>query len=502
MSIYRAMTVSLTAACALLAFAQQATAADSYEDVRTAIRKELDGGLASMAVAVAKDGKIVWEQGFGVANKETGRAADQHTLYALASVSKPITTTGMMVLVDRGRMQLEAPINDFLGEAKLTAIVGNINDVTLRRVADHSSGLSGHSMAFQVDEPYAVPSTDQTIQRYGHVITPPGTRWKYSNFGYGVLENAIAHTSGQRFADFMRKEVFLPLGMTRTSAEPYRPADDNVAARYRQDGSLITDYNFDFVGYGGIYSSAHDLAQFGMFHLKNRMPGGKRLFPASRIDELHAASFDASWWGTYALGWFRSTSKQGQQLVWHAGASYGTRTFLGLLPAQNAAIAIVTNSDTDSVDAIKAALLGKFGYQEELWSKDRTTMKEPPSTFSDQLHGEWSGSVHTYRGSIPLSIKVAADGTVQAKLGLAPMSGTDEVRIKDTSITAVLPGSIDTDDARHRPGVLQLKVNLYGERLVGDLETKVPWPRQGTEGDFVSHWVELRRSGGSVGAAP
>ncbi|MBL8267496.1 serine hydrolase domain-containing protein [Steroidobacter sp.] len=486
----------------LLVVAQQGRAADSFEDVRTAIRKEIDGGLASMAVAVAKDGKIVWEQGFGIANKETGRSADQHTMYALASVSKPITSTGMMLLVDRGKMQLDAPINDFLGDAKLVAIVGDISEVTLRRVADHSAGLSGHTMAFHVDEPYSVPPTDQSIRRYGHVLTPPGTRWKYSNFGYGVLEGAIAHSSGQRFADFMRKEVFLPLAMTRTFAEPYRPADDNVAARYRQDGSLIPDYNFDFVGYGGIYSSAHDLAQFGMFHLKNRVPGGKPLFSARRIDELHAASFDSGWWGTYALGWFRSTSSQGQQLVWHAGSSYGTRTYLGLLPAQNVAIAIVSNSDTESIDAITAALLGKFGYQEQLWSKDRTNLKEPPATFSEQLRGEWSGSVHTYRGSIPLSIKVAADGTVEAKFGLGPQSRLAEARLKDTSVTAEIPGSIDTDDARHRANVLQLKLNLYGERLVGDLETKAPWPRQGREGDFVSHWVELRRSGGSAGAAP
>lgn len=497
----RAMSRLLSFVCLALLVTQQVRAADTFEDVRMAIRKEIDGGLASMAVAVAQDGKIIWEQGFGIANKQTQQPADQNTMYVLASVSKPITTTGMMVLVDRGRMQLDAPINDYLGTAKLVAVVGDVREATVRRIADHSSGLPEHAMSFHIDEPYSVPPAEQTIRRYGHIVAPPGTRWKYSNFGYGVLEEAIAHASGQRFGDFMRQEVFLPLGMTRSSAQPHRPDDVNVAVRYRGDGSRITDYNSDFVAYGGIYSSAHDLARFGMFHLKNRI-GGKRLLPERRLDELHAASYNAGWWGVYGLGWFRSTSSQGQLMVWHGGASYGTRTFLGLLPEQNVAIAIVSNSDTDSIDAVQAALLAKFGYQEQVWSKDRSGSKGPPPAFSEQLRGEWSGLVHTYRGTVPLLIKVAANGTVETKLGLGPSSRSANARVEGASVSAEVAGSIDTDDARHRQNVLQLSVNLYGERLVGDLGTKVPWPRQGVAGDFVSHWVELRRGDAATQVEP
>ncbi|MBL8267497.1 serine hydrolase domain-containing protein [Steroidobacter sp.] len=500
MSMHRAMIVSL-AACGLLVVAQQGRAADSFDDVRAAIRKEIDGGVASVAVAVAQNGKIVWEQGFGIANKETGRQADPSTMYVLASVSKPITSTGMMRLVDGGRMQLDAPINDYLGDAKLVAIVGDIRDATVRRIANHSSGLPEHAMSFHLDEPYSAPPADQTIRRYGHIVAPPGTRWKYSNFGYGVLETAIARTSGQSFGDYMREEVFLPLGMKRSSAYPQRPVDDNVAARYRRDGSRITDYNGDFVGYGGIYSSAHDLARFGMFHLKNKVSGSKRLFSDARVDELHAASYDSGWWGVYGLGWFRSTSSEQQLMVWHAGASYGTRAFLGLLPDRNVAIAVVSNSDTESIETIRSALLAKFGYQEQLWSaKDRSSPNEPAPSFSEQLRGEWTGLVHTYRGNVPLVINVGADGAVDAKLGLGPVARIANARVKDLSISAELPGSIDTDDARRRRNALQLTVNLYGERLVGDLGTKVPWPREKVAGDFVSHWVELRRSGSSAGA--
>lgn len=499
MLISKAMNCLFASACLLLA-GQMACAADSFEDVRASIRKEIAGGVASMAVAVVKDGKIVWEEGFGLANKETQRHADQHTMYVLASVSKAITTTGMMVQVERGRMQLDAPINDYLGAAKLTAIVGDVREATVRRIANHSSGMPEHAMSFHVDEPYGVPPADQTIRRYGFIVAPPGTRWKYSNFGYGVLEQAIAHSAGQSFGDFMRQQVFLPLGMQRSSAQPHRPADDNVALRYRADGSLITEYHADFVAYGGIYSSVHDLARFGMFHLQN--PGvGKKLLPGRRIDELHAKSFDAGWWGVYGLGWFRSTSSQGQLMVWHAGASYGTRAFLGLLPEQNVAIAIASNSDTDGIETIRSELLAKFGYRDQPWSKDRSGANQLPSSFNDRLRGEWSGLVHTYRGPVPLFIKIAANGTVDARLGLDPLSRLASAKLKDMNISAELPGRIDTDDAQRRQNKLQLTLNLYGERLVGDLTTKVPWPRQGVAGDFVTHWVELRRSDASAGAA-
>jgi len=91
-------------------------------------------------VAVARDGQFLWEEGFGWAGKEQKRAATAHTPYPLGSVSKPITATAVLVLRERGQLSLERPINDYLGDAKLRAAIGDVSGATLRRVIQHYSG--------------------------------------------------------------------------------------------------------------------------------------------------------------------------------------------------------------------------------------------------------------------------------------------------------------------------------------------------------------------------
>src|SRR4051812_26826550 len=104
-----AMPFVLAIALAQLA-CETARADDVFEPVRQRISKSLvDQNVPSVAVAVARDGKIIWEQGFGWADRENRVAANEHTLYSVASVSKPITATGLMVLKDRGLIDLDKP---------------------------------------------------------------------------------------------------------------------------------------------------------------------------------------------------------------------------------------------------------------------------------------------------------------------------------------------------------------------------------------------------------
>ncbi|MBI1922919.1 serine hydrolase [Candidatus Poribacteria bacterium] len=137
------------------------TQADAFNGVRDLIRAKLvELGTPSLAVAVAQNERIIWEEGFGWADRENRRPANEHTMYSLASISKPITATGLMVLKERGTHDLDRPINDYLGEARLKAWVGGADDATVRRVANHSSGLPLHYHFFLEDEPYRRPPID------------------------------------------------------------------------------------------------------------------------------------------------------------------------------------------------------------------------------------------------------------------------------------------------------------------------------------------------------
>jgi CubicO group peptidase (beta-lactamase class C family) len=177
----------------------------------------VERSIPSLSIAVAQGNTLLWEEGFGWADRERRIVATPHTLYSLASISKPITATAVMILKERGLLDLDQPINDYLGDSKLHAWVGDAKEATVRRVANHTSGLPIHYQFFYQDEPYLRPPMGETIRRYGNLVTAPGERFQYSNLGYGLLSEIVELVSGKSYADFLREEVFLPLGMFHAS---------------------------------------------------------------------------------------------------------------------------------------------------------------------------------------------------------------------------------------------------------------------------------------------
>jgi CubicO group peptidase (beta-lactamase class C family) len=144
---------------------------DQFAAVRAAMRRFVDSGDApSVAVSVARDGRIVWEEAIGWANRERAIRATPNTMYPLASISKSLTATAVMVLVERGTIDLDAPTNRYLGSSRLTGLAGNSDSATIRRVLSHTAGLPLHSQIYYADRGYAPPSMEETIRRYGILV--------------------------------------------------------------------------------------------------------------------------------------------------------------------------------------------------------------------------------------------------------------------------------------------------------------------------------------------
>ena len=156
--------------------------ADEFNTIRNRIKHRLvQEQVPSLAVAVARHGKIIWEEGFGWADRENRRKATAHTSYSLASISKPITATGLMVLSDKERVALDNPANDYLEKAKIEAKIGDAKQATLRRLANHTSGLPLHYQFFYDDESYPRPPMAESIRRFGKLIATPGETYQYAN---------------------------------------------------------------------------------------------------------------------------------------------------------------------------------------------------------------------------------------------------------------------------------------------------------------------------------
>ena len=240
-----------------------------FSEIRSKIIKAVESGSPpSMAVAVAKDGKVLWKEAFGWANRERRVAATADTKYRIASVSKPLTALGVMVLVERGRLKLDDPAGKYLGDMKLTARAGDASAVTIRHLLQHTAGLPRHWRNFYADEKDAMPDLRETVSRYGIVVSQPGSEHIYSNLGYALLARIVERVSGTAFAEFMQREVFLPLNLTETTIENGATISPSVAVSYDAGGAAIPFYRTGESGSMSAAASVSDLINFGMFHLK------------------------------------------------------------------------------------------------------------------------------------------------------------------------------------------------------------------------------------------
>lgn len=494
--------------------ASTSPATGQFDDVRQHIEQILVmDALPSIAVAVARDGEIIWEEGFGWADRENGIPATEHTMYSLASVTKPITATGLMVLVERGLVDLDRPVNDYLVDAKIVGRAGDASGATVRRLANHTSGLPAHDRYFYVDEPFGRPPMAETIRGYGFLATAPGERVGYSNLGYGILGHVISLVSGASYADFMREEVFLPLGMTRSSLGIDSVLEATQAQRYRRDGTPLPFYQSDTPAAMDVYSSAHDLIRFAMFHLANHLPDQEAILPDELIDRMATATGGGlgaeadPTAGAYGIGWALETAPGMPATFGHDGGTPGVTTSLVLLPEEEVAIVVLCNTNTDAVgtliDMIQDVVLPASGEGVEPGA-DQPVQRPRPDPFEPEpdLIGIWRGQVEFDTGPQPIVLEIKPDGDVHVLVGdgrpdrAAGRLRTlvNEPRFRDGVFSGSLPPVPDADSPFRWQWVRGIRLTLRGRVLNGVLRI-LERSRHSTnraEGGL-SYWVELTR---------
>ncbi len=463
--------------------------AADFEPVRASIRKQLvETGAPSIAVAVARDGKIVWEEGFGWADREKRIAASEHTMYSLASISKPVTATGLMVLVQAGKIDLDRPVNDYLGNAKVRARIGDVQQATVRRVANHTSGLPLHFQFFYADTPYRSPSMDETILRFGNLVTAPSERYQYSNLGFGILDYCIARVSGRTYAGFMREEVFVPLGLTRTSVYIGPGLDEYAATRYNSDGTPLPLYEFDHAGASAAYSSAHDLVRFGMFHLKAHLPDQKAILTDQSIDAMQQPTAQTGEKGGRGVGWAIG-EMSGYRVVSHTGGMPGVATALRLIPSEKLAIVVLCNAPLTLphriADEIMAVVLP--GFKVERPADSAAPAFRPPA----ELVGNWKGTISTYKAELPFTLRVLESGEIHAQIGSQMKMLWNDAGWSDGRLTGRMPGDIGIEEGARGTHHLSFSLTLRGNALNGAISAVSSSGRRnhGT----VTQWVELKK---------
>lgn len=461
----------------------QSVEPDAFDGVRAMIQRVMaERNLASVSVAAARDGRVVWEESFGWADREARIEATPHTPYSLASISKPVTATGLMILAERGAVDLDASVDDHLGRVGLAGLGGDAEEATVRRVAAHTAGLPLHYQFFYEDGGYTPPPREETIRRYGFVAHPPGTGFLYSNLGYGILDHVVARASGERFADFLRDEVFLPLGLTRTSVGLPPALRPYAATRYGPDGRPIPFYDFDHDGASAVWSSAHDLLRFGLFHLGHVPDAGRPILSDGSVAAMQRQETPPGETG-YGIGWFMA-DEYGHRKVWHTGSMPGVSTMLALYPGIDVAVVVLLNGlARDLRVSISQEIVAAL---DEEYARARAEAREaapggaapdPSGASADRAHGfepppelvgAWAGTLRTWQEELPMEVTVDEDGDVHVDVGGQLDMLLNDVDFVDGRLQGRHAGRIPTPDVmRHPLHTVFLDLRHDGDRLYG-----------------------------------
>jgi len=431
-----------------------------------------ESGVPSVSVALARDGRIIWAESFGWANVEKKIKATPDTPYSLASISKPITATGLMVLVGRGLVKLDDPVENYLGGLKLAALDPGSPRPTVRHVLNHSSGLPLHYQFFYAGEPARRPPMADTIRRYGILAFAPGEVYQYSNLGFGIIEDIISRVSGRTYAEFMRDEVFGALGMSHSSVD-IGPGLETLAAERYESGEPVPFYEFDHPGASAVYASAKDLVRFGMFHLGDKLEGQKAVLSGELLAQMKDKKASTAPGRGYAIGWALNDDDNGFPSVAHSGGMPGVSTELKLLPTEDIAVSVLANGRHAAVygidDEVLAAVLPRYA---EALKARRKPQPQPPAappkfTPPPALLGTWEGRITTYEGDMPLELVFEPDGDVRVRIKDDLETLLNRASLSYGVLTGVCHGTIRTADARRAPHVLQFKLKLRGDRMGG-----------------------------------
>jgi CubicO group peptidase (beta-lactamase class C family) len=318
-----------------------------------------DRCVPGLAVAVVHGCQIIYARGFGVTNaEERGVDVTPSTLFRVGSVTKPLTGTVAMRLMEEGKLLLDAPVATYVPEFG-APYSGELARVTVRMLMNHTSGLPSEATDHGASDASALARHARFAVPNYPVLFPPGRFWSYSNLGIDVLGHIIASLAGKSFAEAMEESLFAPVGMCRTTFDPKVAMTYPLALSHDRDDSGNLKVRHRFVDNaaehpdGFAVSTVLDLANFAILHLQGGRFREVMLLRPESIAQMHKGSIDLylANYTEYGLTFFTGLHK-GLRRVWHDGAidRYGSR--LMMIPDRGIAVVVSWSRANDFWDAI------------------------------------------------------------------------------------------------------------------------------------------------------
>lgn len=326
------------------------TRPDKIDDLVTKTMAEQH--IPGAAVAIVKNGRAIKIGTYGFASLEFDVAATPNTVFEIGSVSKQMTAAAIMLLVEKGKVDLDAPISTYIPESPVSW-----SGVKIRHLLTHTSGIKSYTSleGFELWRRMKRAEFVAKLAPYPLEFTP-GEKNIYSNSAFNLLAYVIEAVSGQKYIDFMKTNIFVPLGMLHTTDRDPEFVIPNRAAGYEwntdhfsgRDGSLT-----DLTGAGSIVSTIGDMVKW-----EAALHGNKFLSAKSRKEIWTPFTFNNGTLSPYGFGW-RISNVRGHKLIGHTGQTAGFGSAIFRYADDDVTVIALTNIGTNGMGALVAATAAK-----------------------------------------------------------------------------------------------------------------------------------------------
>lgn len=303
-------------------------------------------GAVGCAVGIIEDGKIVYLKGYGLADREKNVPVDTHTLFRWASVSKPITAVAALQLVEKGQLDLDKDIREYVPEFPDKGV-----KITARQLLCHQGGIVHYAngKVIRTQRKYDSPNPFEDVVlgldnfKESPLVNQPGEKYSYSTHGYNLLSAVVERAGKQKFADQVRDRICKPLGLATLQPDYQWVNLSNRAVGYRKPWdkptpSSNTDVSWKLGG-GGFISSIEDMAKFGA-----GLAGHKLLKPETEKLMWTRQKLKDGTETSYGLGVSVARGPNGL-FISHSGSQEKAKTYMGLWPEQGKGVVFMTNSE-------------------------------------------------------------------------------------------------------------------------------------------------------------
>ena len=315
--------------------------------------------IPGLSVAVSIDGQVVWSEGFGYANIETGTPVTARTKFRIGSISKPLTAVAMGILIDEGKLDLDVPVQQYVPSFPEKAK----GTITSRSVGGHLAGIR-HYRGMENFSSRKYPTVTSSLEIFNDdtLQTPPGEAYSYSSYGWNLLSAVVEGASGEEFLPYIYENVFGPLDMRSTVAEHMDSivvgrGGYYVRSRRGMNAPIINapyvDNSYKWAG-GGFVSTPEDLLKFahGLMYGDILSEETRNMLWATQ----HTSDGEAT---GYGIG-FRDGMAMMHRSVGHGGGSVGGNAWFRMFPDDGVAMAVTTNISGAGMGRVPADIMMAF----------------------------------------------------------------------------------------------------------------------------------------------